>query len=242
MPEIVQKKSLLEPRTCLVLTCARVAFTVQVDVDPGVVEITIKVFCFFLGKGTLGDDYTDTCPLARMDLHKTVSSPLTLESLLDIEGLLGTRFKVGDIVLGRTESHGPFRRDHALVLLDINLVTNHHLVRKTSKQNIRAFQDDKSVRGSHEWKSFRVPGTGLDEEFIPPTIQSLKTLRVVHIVHENAAIGSTIKRHSKRLKSFLTSRIPNLQGRNTCYHTTASYFLSHANQGGTGTEGNLPAL
>ena len=39
----------------------------------------------------------------------TANIQLTFESLFDIHGLLGTGFKVRDIVFGRAECHGSFR-------------------------------------------------------------------------------------------------------------------------------------
>jgi hypothetical protein len=52
---------------------------------------------------------------------------LTFEGLLDVQRLLGTGLKVRNVSLGLTESHGSFGRDHPLVLLYIDLVTDHDL-------------------------------------------------------------------------------------------------------------------
>ena len=67
-----------------------------------------------------------------------------------------------------------------------------------------------NAKGTHEWKSFWFPGAGLNEEFIPPAIEGFKAFCIVDIVHENAAVGSAIKRHPKRLESLLTCCVPNL--------------------------------
>ena len=45
-----------------------------------------------------------------------------LEGLFDIDGLLGAGFKVRNVALALTPSHGPFLRNHAFALLDIDLV------------------------------------------------------------------------------------------------------------------------
>ena len=52
--------------------------------------------------------------------------------------------------------------------------------------------------------------TSLNQEFIPPAIQRLETLRIVDIVHKNTAVSTTIERDTQRLKALLTSRIPDL--------------------------------
>lgn len=53
---------------------------------------------------------------------------------------------------------------------------------------------------------------GLDEELVPPAVKRLEGLGTVHIVYENAAIGTTIERNPERLKALLTSCIPELRG------------------------------
>lgn len=47
--------------------------------------------------------------------------------------------------------------------------------------------------GTHKGKAFRVTRTSLDQELIPPAVECLKTLRVVHVVDQNAAVGSSIE-------------------------------------------------
>lgn len=51
----------------------------------------------------------------------------TFKRLFNVDSFLGTSLKIGNITLGLAESHGSFRRDHALVLFHINLVTNDDL-------------------------------------------------------------------------------------------------------------------
>ncbi|KAI3481662.1 hypothetical protein L1887_55795 [Cichorium endivia] len=48
-----------------------------------------------------------------------------LEGLLDVDGLLCARLKVGDVALGLAPRHGALLRDHALALLDVDLVAEH---------------------------------------------------------------------------------------------------------------------
>lgn len=54
---------------------------------------------------------------------------LTLESLLDVDGLLGARLKVRDPALGLAERHRALSRDDALALLNVDLVPENHLLR-----------------------------------------------------------------------------------------------------------------
>lgn len=55
------------------------------------------------------------------------SIQFTFKCLLNVDSFLGTSLKVGNIALGLAESHGSFRRDHALVFFDINFITNDNL-------------------------------------------------------------------------------------------------------------------
>lgn len=60
----------------------------------------------------------------------------TLESLLDIDRLLGTGLKVRDVAFRLAESHGAFRGDHPLALLHIDLVPQHDLQFAVSSASI----------------------------------------------------------------------------------------------------------
>jgi hypothetical protein len=85
---------------------------------------------------------------------------VTFKCLFNVDGLLGTSFKIGNIPLGMTESHGSLGRYHPLAFVHIYLVANNN-------------------KGKVLW----VHGTGLYQELVPPAIQSLETLGVVDIVH-----------------------------------------------------------
>lgn len=52
---------------------------------------------------------------------------LTLKGLFDVNGLLGTRLEIWHPALRLAERHRALRRDHALALLDIDLVPENHL-------------------------------------------------------------------------------------------------------------------
>ena len=82
-----------------------------------------------------------------------------LESLLDVDGLLGRRLKVGNVALGLAPGHGAFLRDHSLALLNVNLVAEHN-----------------------KGEVFRVVRGSLDEELVAPRVERLEGLGVVDIV------------------------------------------------------------
>jgi len=64
-------------------------------------------------------------------------------------------------------------------------------------------QDDKG-------KVVRIMRTGLDKEFIAPTVKSLERFRTVHIIYQNTAICASVKGDTKRLEALLTRSIPQL--------------------------------
>lgn len=57
--------------------------------------------------------------------------------------------------------------------------------------------------------------THLDEELIPPSVQSLKALARVDIVNKHTAVGTTVEGDAERLETLLTSRVPQLHGNDT---------------------------
>ena len=111
----------------------------------------------------------------------------SLEGLLDVDGLLCGGFKVGNVALGLTPGHCAFLGDLPLVLLHINLIAQYN-------------------KGEVLW----VPGAGLDEEFVPPTVQGLERLGAVYVINEDTAVRTTVERDTEGLESFLTSSIPQL--------------------------------
>ena len=62
--------------------------------------------------------------------------------------------------------------------------------------------------GTYERKALRISRTSLDQELIPPAVQSVKALGVVHIIDKYAAIGASVKRYPQGLKSLLPGSIP----------------------------------
>lgn len=63
---------------------------------------------------------------------------------------------------------------------------------------------------NNKWEIFWVPGTGLDEEFVPPTVQRFECVWHCDIKHKNTTVSSPVERHTQRLKSLLSRCIPNL--------------------------------
>lgn len=66
--------------------------------------------------------------------------------------------------------------------------------------------------GAYKGKALGVHGAGLDEEFVPPAVERVETLGVVDIVDENAAVGTTVESHTKRLEALLSCGVPELCG------------------------------
>jgi hypothetical protein len=108
-----------------------------------------------------------------------------LERLLDIDGLLRGSLKVGDVTLGLAPGHCTFLGNLPLILLHINLVTQHD-----------------------EGEILRIPGAGLDEELVPPTVQCLERLGTVDVIYEDTAVRTAVERDTKGLESFLAGSVP----------------------------------
>jgi hypothetical protein len=82
----------------------------------------------------------------------------------------------------REEAH------HSLALLDIHLVTN-----------------------NNEGEVLRVPRRRLDQELVPPAIERLETLARVDVVHQDAAIRSTVEGDTEGLETLLAGCVPELE-------------------------------
>ena len=91
---------------------------------------------------------------------------------------------------------------HALALLNINLVANDDLLRVSMQLRLPA------RRTSYKWETLGVHGAGLDEELVAPAVQRVEALCVVHVVHQHAAIGTTVEGHAERLEALLTRCVP----------------------------------
>lgn len=53
------------------------------------------------------------------------------------------------------------------------------------------------VMVTHKWEGLWIPGICLNEEFIAPALQGLETFRVIDVVNQNTAIGTTIESHAE---------------------------------------------
>lgn len=92
---------------------------------------------------------------------------------------------------------------HPLALLDIDLVANYDLYLLAGRHTL-------SQHVTYEWEALRVHGASLDQELVPPAVECIKTLGVVDVVHEHAAVGAAVECDTKRLEALLTSRVPEL--------------------------------
>lgn len=50
----------------------------------------------------------------------------------------------------------------------------------------------------------------LNQKLFPPVVKIIKRFHYVHIIHKNTAICATVESHTKTLKPFLPSSVPNL--------------------------------
>lgn len=151
---------------------------------------------------------------------------LTLESLVDIDGLLGTRLKVRNVTLGLAKCHGALvgnldksaRRRYScttdllttLLLSSTSILlpmtTCRHSMLASSLQRTHTI----SCRSTYKGKVGRIAGRGLDQKLVAPAVQSFEALGVVDVVDEDAAVGAAVKGNAQRLEAFLAGRIPQL--------------------------------
>lgn len=157
-------------------------------VDPDrirIVHVSVKGGAQF-SRTSIEKAFTSHVQLLFLILMQCVLSDC-LESLLDIDGLLCGRLKVGDIPFGLAPSHRAFLGYLPLVLFHIDLVAQH---------------DEREV--------LRVPRASLNEELISPTVQGLERLGAVDVINEDAAVRTAVERDTEGLESLLTSSVPQL--------------------------------
>lgn len=63
---------------------------------------------------------------------------------------------------------------------------------------------------TYEWEALGIHGARLDQKLVSPAVQCLEALRVVDVVDQDTAVCSPVKGDTKRLKSLLTSSVPQL--------------------------------
>lgn len=87
--------------TTLASTTIAVIFNVDVN---RIVKVAAKLFRFFLSKGVSGNHCRGVRQLCKRSV--LFLSILTLKSLIDVDGLLSTRLKIGNVTLGLAKGHG----------------------------------------------------------------------------------------------------------------------------------------
>ena len=92
---------------------------------------------------------------------------------------------------------------HSLALLDINLVADNDL-------HLSAIVHALSQHIAYKWEALRVHGASLDQELVPPAVECIKTLGVVDVVNEHAAVGAAVECDTERLEALLSGRVPEL--------------------------------
>ena len=53
-----------------------------------------------------------------------------------------------------------------------------------------------SIALTHEWEAVRISGRCLNQELVPPAIKRIETLRIVDIVDQHAAVGTSVESNS----------------------------------------------
>lgn len=83
----------------------------------------------------------------------------------------------------------------------------------------------------HERKMIRISWTRLYQKLITPWIQIFKWAWWSDVVHKYATISASIKSHTQRLKTFLSSSIPNLRTQlfniNSCNNQLNNFWNVH---------------
>lgn len=172
-----------------VSTGASIAFGIIVDVDR-ISVVSAIFFCFFLGQSTSSDDQLLS---ARFIKYNIANRGITFERLLDIDSFLCTCFEVWNVPLRLAKRHGSFRRDHSFVLFHIDLVSNNNLFENNQLRISQQRTDTRICFSTYKWETLRVTRAGLDEELVTPAVKCLETLRVIHIVDKNTAVGTSIE-------------------------------------------------
>mmetsp|Transcript_62 Transcript_62/g.103 ORF Transcript_62/g.103 Transcript_62/m.103 type:complete len:207 (-) Transcript_62:83-703(-) len=112
------------------------------------------------------------------------------ERRLHVDVVLGARLKVGDAALGGRPRLGLLLGHHARVTpVHVNLVAQHH-----------------------EREVVWVLRPSLYQELVAPVVQVVESLGIVHVIHQDAAVSSTVECYAKGLEAFLASRVPDLHG------------------------------
>ena len=67
------------------------------------------------------------------------------------------------------------------------------------------------VANDHERKVLGVAWASLDEKLVSPALKCLKRVGHSDVVHQDAAVGSPVERHTETLKPLLSSCVPDLK-------------------------------
>lgn len=110
-----------------------------------------------------------------------------LEGQFNVETLLGGRLEVGNVVLRLAPLLGAFV-GHAS-RFEVHLVAEHD-----------------------ERKVIRITRTRLDQKLVAPRFQVLERIGSGYIEDQHTAVGASIEGNAQRLKAFLASCVPNLNG------------------------------
>lgn len=126
-----------------------------------------------------------------------------MESLLDVDSLLGRSLKVRDVSLGLTPRHRALLRNlqHRVVVFILDQRLSYLPL---------AFLHINLVTEDNKGEVLGIVWARLDEKLVAPAVQRFKGFCTVDVVYEYAAIRASVVGHAERLEALLSSRIPEL--------------------------------
>lgn len=216
--------SIMSPSSRLAST----SVTVVVDVD---VDRVIKVAAVFLRLFLSQSISSNNCRRLAKDSLTAITSKAcrTLKCLVNIDGLLCTRLKVWDVAFGLAECHGSLGRNlraccvshlrtriskHGHQSLPLACSPPHQSCFQGRPVDVQSANHSKPqcCRNSHTYKRKVgwISRRSLDQKLVSPAVQGLETLGVVDVVHQDAAVGSSVECDAQRLESLLSGGIPEL--------------------------------
>lgn len=86
------------------------------------------------------------------------------------------------------------------------------------------------VSQHNEGEVFRIPGTGLDEKLISPTIEGFERVGGSNVKDQNAAVCASVEGHAEGLEPLLACRVPDL--RETTHYSLGGTALGLGDAGG----------
>ena len=143
---------------------------------------------------TVGSTYADYSQLVILLLLQRVLGN-GLECLLNVDSLLRRRLEVRNVALGLAPSHGTLLGDLQRSATVVETLSDRHRARKTYLSLVLLHIN--LVAEDDEGEVLRVMWTSLNEELVPPAVESLERLGAVDVVDEYTAVRAAIERNAQ---------------------------------------------